>query len=207
MKLVRKSYDPRALATAMMVGFKEWARIDHDDDDNSITLTLARTIGLLERQFGVLIASQTWEWLPRTVSDTTGYADAPENRLCCANGGARVSWFYVPIPLRGITSVTGYRPGMGDITAYFRLAGDSTYSNFAQTYLESLQSDMQVEPEDVFTLATNVVYDIVPFELVDVILRYALFMWENRESATERAMAEVPDWLNRAWAPFWSPRV
>jgi hypothetical protein len=194
----------------MMLAFKEWARIDHTDDDNSITLVLARTIALLERQFGILIASQSWEWTPRSAEDSAGASGAPENRLCCRNGtqgGQPVSWGYLPIPLRGITGFSGYRIGFGTLNPYFQLAGDTTYGNFAQIFLESIDAAIPIEVGDVFTLDTEVTYDIVPFELIDVILRYALFLWENRESATEREMREVPDWLNRAWGPFWTPRV
>jgi len=93
-------------------------------------------------------------------------------------------------------------PGSGA----FRLVGDLDYSMFGQIYLQGMDG-ATVQVGDVCELSTDVTMEVLGFELVDLILRYALFLWENRESATDREMSEVPDFLNRAWGPFWSPRV
>jgi hypothetical protein len=209
--LIRKTYDAQALATELLPTFKGWARIDHNDDDTAATACLARTIGQLERQFGILIASQQWEWTPRDVQSPAQPANLPENRLCCCQGMPPFSWGFLPLPLRGVTDATVTRvvpppDPPADVSDQFRITGEVNYSDFGQAYLQGLDG-ATVQIADVVTLATNVTADIVPPELVDVILRYALFIWENRESATDRGMTDVPDWLNRAWGPFWSPRV
>jgi hypothetical protein len=213
MSLIRKTYNGRDLATELIPAFKAWARIDHTDDDNAITLLLARTISLLERQLGILIATQTWDWIPR-VKDygTAAPANAPENRLQCCNGFPAISWGFLPVPLRGITKITVKRPNTGqgspttDVTAQFQLWGDVNYCEFGQIYLQGING-ATVEVADIVTLQTEVTEALLAYELVDIILRYALYLWENRESATASAMAEVPDFLSRTWGPLWSPRV
>ena len=121
--------------------------------------------------------------------------NAPENRLCCCNGTPAISWGFLPLPLRGVTgfSMTLANPGSGS----FRLVGDLDYSTFGQIYLQGIDGST-VQVGDVAELSTDVTMEVLGFELVDLILRYSLFLWENRESATERGMSEVPDWLNRA---------
>jgi hypothetical protein len=200
--LARLSYEPGILAEELLPDFKAWARIDHTDDNSALELMLSRTMGLLERQWGVAIAPAIWEWVPRSGAYAlpTG---VPENRLACACPPL-VSWSYVPIPLRGITGATVAHGGV-DVSNTFALAGDTVYGDFGQMYLQALVDPIQTD--DVVTLNVETSATMLPPELVDVLFRYALFIWENRESATERGMAEVPDWINRAWGPFWSPRV
>lgn len=209
MSLSRLSADYNALPDALLVPFKAWARIDHDDDDASCKLTIARTIDLLERQLGILIAPQEWLWIPR---DDMGNATTDNRLACyCQHCGPMVSWSYLPIPLRGVTAFTVSREG-NDVSADFRLAGDISYADFGQSYLASANG---VQVADEITLkggatvsgtAPDLMTDLPP-ALLDLIFRYGLFLWENRESATDRAMSEVPDWVNRSWAAFWVPRV
>ena len=210
MTLARLTSEVTELATELLVPFKAWARIDHDDDDASLTLTLARALDLLQRQWGVVLIPSEWRWVPRP--EGSGLDLQTDNRLLCfcQHPAGRLSWSAVPVPIRGVSGFTVEREGL-DVSAEFTLSGDIFYGDFGQTYLTSADG---IKPADVVTLVGGPVNatdeadaDMLPPAVVDVLFRYSLFLWENRESSTDKQMSEVPDWINRAWALFWVPRV
>jgi len=209
--IVRTGVDYDTMIEALLIAFKQWARIDHDDDDGSLGLTLMRGLDLLERQWGVVLNVSTWRWVPREANGM-GLAEQDDNRLACMcrHVPPRASWKQVPVPIVGIAGFRVDRDGT-DVSADFSLTGDTFYPDFGQAYLSSADG---VQPGDVVMLSagplvsgTTPNVNLYPPAVVDVLFRYCLFLWENREAATDKQMADVPDWVNRAWALFWQPRV
>jgi hypothetical protein len=182
--LSRQSIDYTALPAALLDDFKAWARIDHTDDDRGLSLILARAIELLERQFGVCIAPSVWTWRP-VVDAMAG------NRLACGCYGAPAySANLAPVPLRGVVAFTVMRGDVpDDVSSQFELVGGD--DTFAQLYLASAEG---VGQSDVVQLETGqpIDPDKFPPALMDVVFRYALFLWENRESAPTEALATCP---------------
>lgn len=193
--------DYMALATDYLPQFKSWARIDHDDDDDSLTLTLAGAIEQLSKQLGIDIARGVWLWIPISAS-----APGVTNRLACACAPQGWSSTYIPVPVRGVVSFTVSRgePPV-DVSAGFHLAGNLYWGDFGETFLAS---DAGAQVGDVVRLTggTDTASDVPP-ALTNIVFRYGLFIWENRESATDKTIAEVPDFLLRAWSIYWTPRA
>ena len=184
--LVRKEHDARALAASLLPTFKDHARIDNTDDDAQAELTLARAISQLERQYGIAIAPQVWAWV----------------------------WGYDPLGFRGriptreavpVKNVYSYSVDFNgdDISAQFSLvaAADLTGESF-------LYNPTGFIPGAVIELSAGYqAADDIDVTLLDLILRYAAYLWENREAAADNKLDFVPDWVNQAWAAFWVPRV
>lgn len=199
--------DYAALAAAFLDSFKSWARVDHNDDDEALELLLAEAMNLLERQLGISIAYQEWTWTPIPEPGTPGTrAGSGTNRLACCGGGPAVSSGYLPIPIRGVQSFTVTRgePPV-DVSDQFYLSGETYWGDFGQTYLASY-SGVQASDDIVLVAGTDDAAEVPP-ALVNILFRYALFLWENRESGAAHAVTEMPDFLQRAWSIYWTPRL
>jgi hypothetical protein len=205
-RLVRIVRDDAAWTAYLLDDFKQWARIDHTDDDASLKLMLASVTDLLERQLGISIAPAGWHWVPREANDPLDTID----RGPCHH--ARQLWTYVPVPFRGAIEFTVSRAS-GDVTSEFVLDGDTHPGNFGQQYLAAVSGAAGVAVDDAVMLAVGFdpakdSIEQLPPALLDVLFRYALYIWENRESVVVgNTVNEMPDFLSRAWAPFWTPRV
>lgn len=187
------------LALLYLPQFKAWARIDHTDDDDSLSLMLAGAIDQLSRQLGIEIALGEWTWSPVDPG-----MPGNTNRLACACNPPGWSATYIPIPVRGVTSFTVDRGGV-DVSNDFHLSGDTYWGDFGEMFLAS---DGGAQVGDVVTLVSGTLDEAdVPFGLTSIIFRYGLYIWENRESASEKNLSEVPDFLLRAWSVYWTPRV
>lgn len=192
--LLRTVYDAHAVPDALLVAFKAWARIDHDDDDDALRLNLARVVDLLERQFGIAIAPQEWAWLPLQ----------PRSPASARFGSALPA---LGLPVRGVADFTATR-GAEDVTDEYEIEGAGALSGTAYDELRLVRAG-GILPGDTLLLTAGVTVDTVDAltpALVDLLLRYGLYLWENRESGSAATLADVPDWVNRAWATFWTPR-
>jgi len=217
MRLIRTEYHADTLAAALLPKFKEWARIDHNDDDALATSMLAAVIASLERQWDIAFAPARYEWRPYETNAVP--PDRPYNAAWPWRAGypSPSAWTYVPVPIRGISTFKVLKPpytgGANDVSANFVLAGDLNYATFGQTFLQAKAGTTGLQPDWQVILETEGIYhdpedtSYLPPALWNVVARYALFVWENRESAMPTNLQEVPDFHDRAWAVFWAPRV
>lgn len=203
MILIRTQYEDAATAQAMLASFKQWARIDHADDDVQLELVLRRAMASLERQLGISIVSAEWEFVPFT--DTLQDTSPPYVPQGCGCEPVTLRpASQVVVPVLGVSSFTASDVGGGDVTADFTLV--HPYQDMVTGRARLIAKTGTIPADTKFILVVGATADM-PAEVIDVVYRFALYLWENRESATDRAMSEVPDWLNRSWGTLWVPRV
>ncbi len=205
MILSRITYSGATVAAALLDSFKAWARIDHDDDDAQLTLVLRRAMAALERQLGISIATATWEFVPYTdtLVDTLPVI-VPHWCGCDPIGNRPTSM--VTIPLVGVRSFTATDVDNVDVTADFVLVMPSLDDVLGPARLRAKVGNIPADTRFVVTVGSEDDDDMPP-EVTDVLYRFALYLWESRESAAERSMTEVPDWATRAFGSLWVPRV
>lgn len=178
--------DYTTLPGVLLDDFKAWIRVDHADDDAAISSTLARAISQLERQFAVSIHPRVWT---ETITELGAafYLQEPP----------------VPVPLRGIVNFTAFRGGVL-VPDEYKLLRDYRAYPFGPVFLTG---PFLVDDDLGFQVGFGIGPFQMPPDLMDVVFRYAAFMWENRESGAERNLSEMPDWVDRAWSGFWVPRA
>lgn len=185
------------LVEALLPPFKAYARIDHDDDDDGLKLILSETVALLERQFGVAIAPQVWAW------QLDGTTATSANRLACACDGLPASAI---VPIRGVND---WRASRGtppvDVTAEYSMAGNLYWADFSPLALE--RAGGIVGGDTLELIAGMPEGGSLSPGLFNLVFRYGLFLWENRESGGAQDLTEAPDWLLRVWSTYWTPRL
>lgn len=187
----RLTYDVMVLAAAMLPLLKAQARIDRTDEDQQATEIMARAIGRVERQSGICIAPQQWQWMPR---DPTRYPYAATYETA--------RWNDVQIPLRGWSTIEG--KDAADVALTYTLTGDVSQAQFGRVWLQ--RSPDGVQASDLFTIdAGFTTPDDMPAELRDTLVRYAAALWENREAWGDTD--PMPEWVTEALGIFWIPVV
>jgi len=192
MTLHRVSYDVNALATELLPLLKAQSRIDRTDEDAQATEIMARVIGRVERQCGICIAPQVYEWTPRAGTGTNYSERMPPNY-----------WREMAIPVRGFSEVTGVDNGGLPVT--ITLHGDVDQLRFGPVWVGRDPSGVQ--PADVFTIKAGYeTTEEIPPELRDTLVRYGASLWEYRE-AWGANVDTMPEWVTEALGIFWVPGV
>jgi len=189
-RLERINYSDAGIVAALLPAFKAQSRITDPLDDAEAKSVLGRAINFVEIRSGIVIAAATFLWVPI-------YAGAPFD----------VS--HLPVPVRGLTTFMADREGV-DVSDEYWLTGNAM-NDYAMVIMSR---EGGFYPGDNFVLEaglprnydTDTPLPIAP-ALVDVVLRYAAYLWEFREAATLGQAANLtPDWFNESIAIFWVPR-
>lgn len=188
------SKDTEAMPTALLDIAKAQMRVDFTDDDEEIKRFIAAAIDYFEAFTDLAICETEAVWTPDEYDNWSG------NR-------ARV-----PIqPIREWTA-TG-DDGTTDVTGDYRITGSTQGSGRASGLYLVAKASTATAPVPVtpgITLAIVAGYDDfekIPASQLNLILRSAARLYEDRESTTDVSLSSVPDWFLEMMAGNWVPRV
>jgi Phage gp6-like head-tail connector protein len=172
--------DEAVLPAALLDIAKKHCRVEHDDDDDYLALTIARAIAWFEAKTDTLLNPVTIEWKPGAADFCNGKATVPET----------------PVADDWIVAV-----GAEDTTANYQLTTMSAKGVGLYALEGAFASGM------VMTFQSGFEEDAVPAGIVNVLLLYTAHLYENREVLVPGAQVETPGWLFDVLAPWWKPRV
>lgn len=189
-RLERINYSDAAIVDALLPAFLAQSRITDPADESEARSVLGRAINFVEIRSGIVIASATFLWVPIYL-------------------GSPYQVNHLPIPVRGTTSFIAEREGV-DVSDQYWITGNAL-NDYSAMYL-SREGGFYAGDNFILEAGFQRNYDpALPIPtapaLVDVILRYAAYLWEFREAATLGQAANLtPDWFNESIAIFWVPR-
>lgn len=159
---------------------KSHLRIDGIYDDAYIAMTLARAINWFERVTQVTVNPVTWLWRP----DAGNFCD----------GAAMV-------PISPVNSFTVAASDASDISDDYELLTNSTHGVGLYSLAGVFSSGMKVSLPSGYPDAAGIDPGIV-----DIVLRYAAHLYENREILVPGVEAQTPGWMTDIVATYWVPR-
>lgn len=172
---------------------KQHMRVDFTDDDELIKGFVGASIDFFEVFSGLSIFDTEAIWTPNEY-------DRWED------GGQRVR-----CPIQPVRSWTATDADDTDVSANYRISGTSFGSGRAAgSYLSLKQGFSTVLVGTGISFAITAGYDDkgkIPPSMLNIILRSAARLYEDRESTTDDALKDVPDWFFELMAGNWVPRL
>lgn len=185
MSLTRKSYDKTTLAAALLPKQKAQSRISFDDEDDYITSVIARSIQLIERSNGFLIAPQIWIASPFPLASAgaggvMGASGIEGSNRCASTSGQSAG--QLPIgPVSAFTMDLADSDDVhSDVTTSFQLVGGGDPSQFTRQWIVATGP---VDP-GVLTATLTAGFsdaDAIEPSIEDIVLRLGAWLYENRE--------------------------
>lgn len=185
--------DMTTLPTALLDTAKKHMRVNFTDDDALIQGYVAAAIEYFEVFSGLTIFDSEAGWTPDAAFD---HWDAANQAVRC--------------PIQPIREWVADDDGT-DVTANYAITGATSGAiRGGGVYLTSTTGTSQSMIGAGITFAIIAGYDDaskIPPSILNLILRSAARLYEDRESTTEISMATVPDWMFELFAGNWIPRV
>lgn len=181
--------DTTALPTALLDLAKKQMRVTFSEDDDLIKAYIGQAIDYFEVFSALAVFDTEAVWTPNEYDEWKG-----EGRVLC--------------PIQPIREWTAADADGEDVTAAFKLTGTSSGSGRA--------AGIYLVPASGTTIATGTSLTItagfedqtqLPPSMLNLVLRSAARLYEDRESTTTDGLEAVPDWMMEMFAGYWVPRV